>query len=121
MGLDSLMAVELQNLVGARVARKLPVTLLFDHPTVSRLADHLLTDVLAFEERAAPAVSLDWTVLTARLRRADPATLERLGLLRGLLALQAEPDAAPPEPAPSTLDTASEADLLALLDQTLTR
>jgi hypothetical protein len=42
MGLDSLMAVELRNHLGAALGTELPATLLFEHPTVTALVDHLL-------------------------------------------------------------------------------
>ncbi len=61
-GLDSLMAVQ----IGAHLERKLgvvlPATLAFDHPTVERLATHLLTDVLRLEERVEPAAARSATV-----------------------------------------------------------
>jgi polyketide synthase 12/myxalamid-type polyketide synthase MxaB len=41
MGLDSLMAVELRNLLSVSVATELSATLAFDHPTVEALAAHL--------------------------------------------------------------------------------
>lgn len=56
LGLDSLMAVELRNAISARVATRLPATLLFDYPTVKGLRKHLLDKVLVFEAPiAAPA------------------------------------------------------------------
>ena len=41
LGLDSLMAVELRNALVAAIAAPLPVTLLFDFPTVAGLCEHL--------------------------------------------------------------------------------
>lgn len=49
MGLDSLMAVELRNLLGTSLAltRNLPATLVFDYPTVMALTHYLTHDVLS--------------------------------------------------------------------------
>ncbi len=41
VGLDSLMAVELRNVLARSTAAALPATLLFDYPTLDALADHL--------------------------------------------------------------------------------
>jgi acyl carrier protein len=41
IGLDSLMAVELRNALAAGLGRSLPATLLFDHPSINAIADHL--------------------------------------------------------------------------------
>jgi NAD(P)-dependent dehydrogenase (short-subunit alcohol dehydrogenase family) len=49
LGLDSLMAVELRNLLATAVGRTLPATITFDHPTVSALAEFLAADALADE------------------------------------------------------------------------
>ena len=45
LGLDSLMAVELRNALGASLGRQLPATLLFDHPTLDALADRVSRDL----------------------------------------------------------------------------
>jgi NAD(P)-dependent dehydrogenase (short-subunit alcohol dehydrogenase family)/acyl carrier protein len=41
LGLDSLMSVELRNLLGKAVEQTLPVTITFDYPSVVALSDHL--------------------------------------------------------------------------------
>jgi len=48
LGLDSLMAVELRNLLKADLELGVPLTatLVFDHPTVEAIAEHLVRDVL---------------------------------------------------------------------------
>ncbi|MBX3611472.1 MAG: SDR family NAD(P)-dependent oxidoreductase [Hydrogenophaga sp.] len=47
LGLDSLMAVELRNLLGQSVGRTLPATLTFDHPSVAALTECLACEVFA--------------------------------------------------------------------------
>jgi hypothetical protein len=41
-GLDSLLAIELRNVLGQAIERSLPATLLFDYPTIDDLGTHLL-------------------------------------------------------------------------------
>jgi NADPH:quinone reductase-like Zn-dependent oxidoreductase/acyl carrier protein len=46
LGLDSLLAVELRNLISGALGRPLPATLLFDYPTIEALAGYLGREVL---------------------------------------------------------------------------
>jgi len=69
IGLDSLMAVELRNAVGAALGRPQPAALLFDHPTPDSLVEHLLAMVTAAAgDRPAPA-SIDPAAI-------DPAAID---------------------------------------------
>ena len=49
LGMDSLTAVELRRRLGAQLGAELPVTVAFDHPSVERLVDFVLSDVLGFD------------------------------------------------------------------------
>ena len=46
LGLDSLMAVELRNRLGQSLGQALPATVLFDHPSIRALVDHLGRDLV---------------------------------------------------------------------------
>jgi hypothetical protein len=69
LGLDSLMAVELRNQLGAGLglARSLPATLVFDHPTLQELADYLSREIVP---ASAPEAQ--------RPPREQPATVSEL-------------------------------------------
>jgi len=45
LGLDSLLAVELRNLLSTALALRLPATLLFDYPTIDALTGHLFAEI----------------------------------------------------------------------------
>ncbi|HTU57068.1 MAG TPA: type I polyketide synthase, partial [Polyangiales bacterium] len=59
LGLDSLMALELRNRIGARFQCRLSPSLLFDHPTLDALGRYLLEHVLELrgESAVAPAAT----------------------------------------------------------------
>jgi acyl carrier protein len=49
-GFDSLMAVQLTNALGRKLNQRLPVSIVFNYPTVTNLTDYLLT---LYEEKLA--------------------------------------------------------------------
>jgi NADPH:quinone reductase-like Zn-dependent oxidoreductase/SAM-dependent methyltransferase len=54
LGLDSLAALELRNRLGRLVGAVLPASLLFDHPTIAALTEHLATAYLGLGQEARP-------------------------------------------------------------------
>src|SRR6185312_3723876 len=54
LGLDSLAALELRNRLGRLVGAVLPASLLFDHPTVAALTEHLATTYLGLDKESRP-------------------------------------------------------------------
>ncbi len=49
-GFDSLMSVDMRNRLGKELGQTLPASLLFDYPTLDRIADYVLADVIELDE-----------------------------------------------------------------------
>ena len=54
LGLDSLLAIELRNIVGRAIGKPLNATLLFDYPTIEALVEYLIVRVLGLERASEP-------------------------------------------------------------------
>ncbi len=82
LGLDSLMAVELRNMLkdSLSLERNLPATLVFDYPTIDALTDFLALDILKIEtkkvsKKAPPAGETDLLKDIENLSDAEVARL----------------------------------------------
>ncbi|MER6168354.1 SDR family NAD(P)-dependent oxidoreductase [Streptomyces violaceorubidus] len=99
IGFDSLTAVDLRNRLEAATGVPLPAAVVFDHPTVSRLATHLLDSLRAGSGRAAAGLfeGLDRLERAFALAGDDPGLRARLATR--LHALLTRVEAERPEPA----------------------
>ncbi|MGX9890429.1 type I polyketide synthase [Streptomyces sp. NPDC002276] len=119
LGLESLTAVDLRNRLSAALGRKLPATLVFDHPTPEAVAEHLATllpagpetgpgtarDALALLERVAPDVTAS-----------DPDGLELLTRLRELVTRLGGDLPRPHDGDEIDLESATDDELFELMD-----
>jgi acyl transferase domain-containing protein/NADPH:quinone reductase-like Zn-dependent oxidoreductase/acyl carrier protein len=85
LGLDSLLAVELRNALGSALGVTLPVTLVFDHPSVQRLAEFLAGEIFVLPPEApaaaaaAPAAAAAAGTTVGELENELLSELERAG------------------------------------------
>ncbi|MEU7039008.1 type I polyketide synthase [Streptomyces sp. NPDC046237] len=130
LGTDSVMAVELRNMLDAATGLSLPATLAFDHPTPAALAAYLRGHLVGGPDPATDAVGSESAV--ARLEKFEAGLLETppdaeetavlLARLRDLADRLRTTTAAPPaHPGPKAgdgeidLESASASDLFDLI------
>ncbi|PXX54880.1 acyl transferase domain-containing protein [Nocardia tenerifensis] len=116
LGLDSLGALQLRNRINASVGLSMPVSVVFDHPTVTRLAQHV-TAQLRQRDRANRQGVVAGALADIRRHVRALDVDDRSSALAGLTDLVRELSTGPSsdEP-PSSIETASVSELFDMID-----
>ncbi|WP_433281410.1 SDR family NAD(P)-dependent oxidoreductase [Micromonospora sp. CA-244673] len=126
LGFDSLTAVELRNRLAAATGLRLPAALVFDHPTVSALVEHLVARTAGPGDGGAAAAlrhldELETAVLATGGGPADDDRVTIAGRLRALLARLDGTDRPAAADVRERLDAASADEIFAFIDNDLGR
>jgi rifamycin polyketide synthase module 7/8 len=116
-GFDSLTAVELRNRLREVTGRKLPATLVFDHPNPRALAGHLRAELAVAEVSATDSVLAGLTDIEAAIATADAQARDLITVRLKELLKAAESAGSEPDTSDDDLDTASDEELFALIDR----
>ncbi|MFC4537117.1 SDR family NAD(P)-dependent oxidoreductase, partial [Sphaerisporangium dianthi] len=114
MGFDSLTAVELRNQLSAVTGLRLPVTLVFDHPSPEMLADRLYDGLFGGPGAGEPADEDDRRIREA-LATLPIARLRAVGLLDTLLDMTGDGTGTPPPAPPENRDRIEAMDAASLV------